>query len=263
MGCGRKPFGRTPLLNKKMKPLRTRFAKDIVAECMPPVRPSSDVILFSSGMPSVPKLADTLAFYAKKGFWAFHPRYRGSWESDGSFLKKSPERDIVDIINQLPKGFRDILSGKRYAVTPRKLYLFGCSFGGPAALLASRDARVSKVVALSPVIDWQAPSEDEPLDWLIGYIRAAYGNGYRVTDADWKKLGSGKFYNPIRHMKEIDGKKLLIFQSKDDRSVPWEPAKRFAEATGAKLVLKEAGGHAHSGMFSDPLIARRIMRFLR
>ena len=84
-------------------------------------------------MPSVPKIGETLAFYARKGFWVFHPRYRGSWESAGSFLEKSPERDILDIMNQLPKGFEDILNGKRHRIVPRKLYLFGCSFGGPAA----------------------------------------------------------------------------------------------------------------------------------
>ncbi len=214
-------------------------------------------------MPSVPKIGETLAFYARKGFWVFHPRYRGSWESAGSFLEKSPERDILDIMNQLPKGFEDILNGKRHRIVPRKLYLFGCSFGGPAALLASRDARVSKAVMLSPVIDWQARSEAEPLDWLIGYVRKAYGEAYRVTDENWGKLASGKFYNPIRHTKEIDGKKLLIFQSKDDRSVPWQPAAEFSKTTGAKLVLSETGGHVNSRMFSDPVISKKIARFLR
>lgn len=213
-------------------------------------------------MPSVPKIAETLEFYSKKGFWVFHPRYRGSWESAGSFLKKSPERDILDVIDQLPKGFDDFLNGKRYAITPRNIYLFGCSFGGSAAILASRDARVTKAVVLSPVIDWQAEGEAEPLDWLLGYVRAAYGEAYRVTDADWKKLKSGKFYNPIRHMKEIDGKKLLIFQAQDDLSVPWQPAAHFCKETEAGLVLSKKGGHSNSGMFSDSSVFKKIKAFL-
>lgn len=214
-------------------------------------------------MPSVPKLAETLEFYSKKGFWVFHPRYRGSWESAGSFLKKSPEQDILDIISQLPKGFVDIASGKWLSVAPRHLYLFGCSFGGPAAILASRDPRVTKAVALSPVIDWQVEGEAGPLDWLIGYVREAYGEAYRVTDANWNKLKSGKFYNPIRHVKEINGKKLLIFQAQDDLSVPWQPAADFCKETGAELVLSKKGGHSNSGMFSDPVIFKKINAFIK
>src|SRR3989344_5733254 len=106
-----------------MKPLRTRFAKNIVAEFLPPIKASKKVIIFLSGAPSVPKLADTLNFYSQKGFWVFHPRYRGSWESGGSFLEKSPEKDALDIINQLPKGFIGLETGKKYVIRPKALYL--------------------------------------------------------------------------------------------------------------------------------------------
>ncbi len=246
-----------------MKPLRTRFAKDIVAEFLPPARPSAKVILFLSGMPSMPKIPATLEFYAKKGFWVFHPRYRGSWESGGSFLQYSPTKDALDIINQLPKGFKDLQSGKSYKIQPKELYLFGSSFGGPAALLNSNDKRVTKTVTLSPVIDWQAPSKDEPLDWLGKYIPKAYGNGYRMKQKNWDKLKTGNFYNPIREAKKINGEKILIFQAKDDASVYYRPAEIFSKETGAKLLLYKRGGHFGSSFFSDPLFYKEIKKFIK
>jgi dipeptidyl aminopeptidase/acylaminoacyl peptidase len=245
-----------------MKPLRTRFAKDIVAEFLPPKKKSQKVIIFLSGAPSVPRLSDTLNFYSQKGFWVFHPRYRGSWESEGSFLEKSPEQDVIDIINQLPKGFVELETGKNHKVHPIYLYLFGCSFGGPAALLVSRDKRVSKTVVLSPVIDWQSETKAEPLSLVLAYTQKAYGNGYRVVRKNWQKLTSGKFYNPINHLKEIDGRKILVFHAKDDNSVNVKPTMHFCKETKASLVLMKKGGHFSSAFFSKQYFYKKIKSFL-
>ncbi|OGZ44854.1 MAG: hypothetical protein A2844_01070 [Candidatus Ryanbacteria bacterium RIFCSPHIGHO2_01_FULL_48_80] len=125
--------------------LRTRFKKEIVTEFLPPRgRDTGKVIIFCSGMPSVPAKREFLEFYSKKGFWTFAPRYRGTWESGGKFLARSPHEDILDIIDELPRGFISFFDGKRYRVKPKRLYIFGSSFGGPAALLCSRDPRVTK-----------------------------------------------------------------------------------------------------------------------
>ena len=110
--------------------LRTRFKKEIVAEFVPPSRHSRKAIIFCGGMPGIPAKKELLLFFAKKNYWIFFPRYRGSWESGGSFLKLSPEQDILDIIDGLPRGFRDLWSGKTMRVKPEKVYLFGSSFGG-------------------------------------------------------------------------------------------------------------------------------------
>ena len=142
-----------------MHTLRTRFKKEIVTEFLPPRKKSSKVIILCSGMPSVPYKPDLMEFFSKKGYWVFYPRYRGSWESGGQFLKISPHQDIIDVIDSLPKGFKDAWGGKIYKVRPSKICLFGGSFGGPAAILASLDKRVNKVIAVSPVVDWKAPSK--------------------------------------------------------------------------------------------------------
>lgn len=237
-----------------MSLLRTRFKKDIVAEFLLPrqVRgkrqksKEKKVVIICDGMPSTPGKRSLVEFFSKKGYWAFYPRYRGSWESGGTFLKYSPEKDVLDVIGELPKGFVSLGDGKKYKVRPEKIYLVAGSFGGPAGILASRDPRVTKVVAISPVVDWRAPSKAEPLGWLEKFTHRAFGEGYRFGKKEWAKLKTGKFYNPAAHADEIDGRKLFIFHAKDDESVGWRPVMKFAEATGAKFKLFKRGGHLGS-----------------
>ena len=257
--------------------LRTRIKKDIVCEFLPPppskragarskraAAPSSQkVIILCPGMPGYPGRRGIPEFLSKKGYWVFIPRYRGSWESDGSFLKISPHRDVLDVIDQLPRGFTDLWSGKIYKVKNPEIYLIGSSFGGPAVILASRDARVRKAVAFSPVTDWRVDSKMEPIDKLGKFARIAFGNGYRGAGRDWNKLKAGAFYNPAHETSSIDGSKLLIFHAKDDKIVYARTSVAFARATGAKLILLPHCGHLSISNTIAPEFWKKIKGFLK
>ncbi len=247
----------------RMYPYRTRFKKEIVAEFLPPWllvrragRPArfdpqkpQKVIIFCGGMPGMPRYNSLLEFLSKKGFWAFHPRYRGSWESGGSFLERSPEEDVRDVIDGLYGEIQDLTWGKKFRLKPGKIFVIGGSFGGPAAILALRDPRVAKAVAGSPVTDWKVSTSRKAVraetsdPSYVHYIQQAFGMGYRVKGKNWNKLRTGKFYNPMPLWREVDGKKLLLYHAKDDPVVGWKETAKFAKLTGAKLVLWKRGGH--------------------
>lgn len=252
-----------------MQILRTRFKEDIVAEFLPPAgynpQKPPKVVIFCGGAPGVPRHRTIVEFFARKGFWSFYPRYRGTWESGGSFLKLSPERDILDIIDQLPNGFEylTIRGRRKVKVKPAAIYLIAVSFGGPAGILASRDPRVRKVICVSPVVEWRAPSNAEPLPFFEKLLRFGFGNGYRFKRKDFLKLKTGKFYNPLPRWREIDGRKLLIYHSKDDESVRAKEVAKFAKLTGAKLILRKRGGHLSSSILMRPSEYRRISRFFK
>ena len=74
-------------------------------------------------------------FSAGKGFWIIYPRYRGAWESGGEFLEKSPHRDILDILDELPTELEEIAFGRRFRLAPDQVFVIGGSFGGAAAIL--------------------------------------------------------------------------------------------------------------------------------
>jgi dipeptidyl aminopeptidase/acylaminoacyl peptidase len=228
---------------------RARFKDQIVAEFLSPsrARKTQKLIILCDGMPSIPRKQSLSEFLAAKGFWVIYPRYRGAWESSGEFLERSPHEDILDIIDDLPRGMEEIAFGRRFRLWPDKIFIIGGSFGGAAAILASLDPRVSRAIANCPVVDWKILDRSEKVETrkenYADYIREAFGNGYRLSDANWEKLRGGTFYNPWHHRDEITASKVMLFHAKDDPHVPYEGSEKFAEITGVKLKPLKRGGH--------------------
>jgi len=244
---------------------RTRFKKEIVCEFLPPTRKlkHDKVIIFCPGMPGSPFKKEVMGFWAKKGYWVFLLRYRGSWESGGSFLKISPHQDVLDVVEGISRGFKDIYSGEMLKLDPKKIYVFGSSFGGPAALLASPDKRITKVVVSSSVADWTKESKVERLDWLFAFTKEAFGEAYRFDKKDWKKLKTGKFYNPVNKIESLDPKKIMMIHAKDDDIVLYNPVEQFAKELGCELYSLKKGGHLSSSCFTKPKFLKKIEKFLK
>jgi dipeptidyl aminopeptidase/acylaminoacyl peptidase len=228
---------------------RTRFNTEIVAEFQPPRRcgKRQKLIILCDGMPSIPRKQPLSEFLAAKGFWVIYPRYRGAWESGGEFLEKSPDEDILEIIDTLPREIEEIAFGRRFRLSPDQIFVIGGSFGGAAAILSSLDPRVKRVIANCPVVDWSILGDAEKAETskanYAQYIREAFGNGYRLSDANWEKLRSGTFYSPWHHRTEITASKVMLFHAKDDPNVPYEASEKFAEITGVSLKPLKRGGH--------------------
>jgi dipeptidyl aminopeptidase/acylaminoacyl peptidase len=228
---------------------RARFAGDIVTEFLPPARLGkiARVIVLCDGMPSIPHKQPLAEFFVAKGYWVFYPRYRGAWESSGEFLERSPHLDILDVIAGLSKDFRELAFGRQFRVSPDQVFVIGGSFGGAAAILSSLDPRVKRVIANCPVVDWSILPREQKKETsnasYAAYIRDAFGNGYRLSDKNWKKLSGGKFYNPMFHAGEITAPKVMIFHAEDDPYIPYRSVVKFARATGVKFKLLRRGGH--------------------
>ncbi len=228
---------------------RTRFQRDILTEFLPPTRArkTQRVIILCDGMPSIPRKQPLAEFLSAKGCWVFYPRYRGAWESGGEFLARSPHLDILDVIGGLSREFRELAFGRRFRVSAEEVFVIGGSFGGAAAILASLDPRVKKVVANCPVVDWAILRREQKKETsnpsYAGYIRAAFGQGYRLPDRNWKKLLGGKFYNPAYHADEISSSKVMMFHAQGDPCIPFQSVEKFARITGVRLKLLRRGGH--------------------
>lgn len=243
---------------------RTRFKKDIVAEFLPPSRPSGKVIVFCSGMPTSPEKVSLLEYYAKKNYWVFAPRYRGTWESSGEFLKESPTKDMRDVVAELQKGkVRSIWDNKTLNIKPKEMFLVGNSFGGPAVMELSRDPRIKKVFAVSPVVDWLDPSEEEPIETFYELVKDGFGEVYRFPKRNWNKLITGKFYNPVAIQDQIVGSKIMIVHARDDRVVHHERVAEFSKATGAQFTLLSQGGHMGTSDLMKPQMSKRLLTFFK
>lgn len=251
-------------MKKEVRSIRTRFAQDIVAEVLFPQKQTGKVAILAIGAPSGSSQKERLQFLVAHGYIAVYPRYRGTWESDGWFLEKSPAQDIRDVVTELiqKKSVIDIFTREKIPVKILAVHLFGGSFGGPAVLLNTNLPIVKKVIATSPVLNWKAEGEDEPFDEHVRYSTLGFGGAYRVKDKKkWQKLLQTDFYNPVAHTKSIDGKKVFILHAKDDATVPCDPVISFAMATGASYYLKPHGGHRIK--FEHQFLWKKVEAFLR
>lgn len=247
--------------NTKQFTLRTRFKKEIVCEFVVPECKSNKVIIICGGAPSYPSKEELMFFLVKKGYWVFMPRYRGSWESDGVFLEKSPHIDVLDIIDSLSYGFLDLWNNEKYVIKNPKIYLLGSSFGGPAVLLASVHKLVKKVVALFPVVDWCVDSKVEPFEKFKSFTRRAFGQGYRANEKNFDKLRNGTFYNPIAHTHKMDKNKIYIIHAKDDEVVLPSTSIGFCKKIGCKLTLLKKGGHLSTSNVLKSKFYNKIEKF--
>lgn len=238
-----------------MQILHTFFKKEIFSDFIVPAKPSNKVAIICSGAPAVPSKKTLMEFFAKKGYWAFHIRYRGTWESKGVFLKKSPHQDLLDVIDELSKGFTELWTKRRYKINAKKILLTGSSFGGAAVIIATEDPRVTAGIAFSPVVDWHATRPEEPHGKFVKFMQEAYGAVYRSTPALWKKLLSAGFYTPGD---DVNGDKLMIVHAKDDRVVRLKEVREFAKKTKSHFMLFNTGGHLSSSNIMRPQIWKKV-----
>lgn len=242
---------------------RARFAKNIVAEFWAPRRPSSKAVILYDGCPSVPSKERVAKFFVRKGYWVFHPRYRGTWESGGEFLKKSPADDVDLVIGAIEKGFRDTWSGITYYLDIREFIIVGASFGGTQAILASRNSKATKAIAIAPVVDWSVETREEPFAVFLRQVCDGFPGAYRCPKKNFKKLLTKKFYNPVDWAPVLNGKKLFLVHAKDDPSVPYLPTKRFARNIGATYVERARGGHLSSLIVTERAMWKKVKMFLQ
>ncbi len=251
---------------------RTRFGHDIVAEFWMPKKPSHNpksrgrerarAIILCDGAPGLRSKKELGEFFARKGYWVFHMRYRGTWESAGEFLKKSPTRDVDDVIAGLQNGLRELWTGVTYYLDISEVTVVGASFGGPAAILATRNPLVVKAIAIAPVVDWHTATKEEPFDEFVRQVTEGFPGAYRCPKKNFKKLLTKKFYNPVDWVDSLDGKKLFLIHAKDDTSVPYLPTKKLAKKIGATYVERVCGGHLGSRMVMERDIWFKIKDFL-
>ena len=225
--------------------IRTRFKKDIISEVGLPDKQTGRVLILIGGLPSIPSKPDVLKFWVSAGYVCVFPRFRGTWESGGEFLKRDPVLDVFDIVDEMvsSKSILNLYTGETEKIKVSSIYVVGGSFGGTGALLASAHPKVKKVVALSPVIDWSIDSEAEPFEFFQRFTKNAFGEAYRSKASSWKKLQHNKIYSPIQKGVKIIGEKILIVHAENDSVVPIDPVYSFVRDTNSELVEMKKGGH--------------------
>ncbi len=234
----------------------------IVAEFLEPKRPSNNVAFVCDGLPSLPSKKPLVKWLSRLGFWVFHIRYRGAWESEGRFLDHDPSQDVLEFLSKLPRGFTSIWDNEEFRLIPEKVVVLGSSFGGTTALMASLDDHVDKVIALAPVIDWTDESGEEPMDWLEQLLTKGYPEAFRFDHEDWMRLTRGEFFQPQDLQDKFDPAKIFVIHAQDDKVVPIGPTVNFVKNLGCKHVFLKKGDHLSSSRILKWPLSRKARKHL-
>lgn len=213
---------------------------------------SKGTVILLDGLPSNPSSKDGLMKkLSEQNYDVFFPRYEGSWESVGEFLKRSPSESIAEFIEALKTGI-DIKSRKYIA---KKVFILGASFGGGVALdIASRNI-VDKTCVTSPVICFKNVNG---INTLEDYLKTVHDKSYRFNSLGWQKLLNDKMWD-LDNVNIQKPKNVLIIAGKDDDQINEVDLVKFGKKNRVRVSIYEFG-HITLSKITEKMF-EEILRF--
>lgn len=220
----------------------------VIYEFLQPQIPSQGIIIICEGLPSVPNKKELMLRLSHRGFTVIYPRYKGTWESDGEFLKESPTRDVEDVLQLIKKGeLVELFANKKFKIPNQPVHLLGSSFGASVALSFAGNKDISKIVALSAIVDFKKhnnENDEEDLILVGEFIKRAFGEGYRFKDNQWIKMVRGNIFNPPQKIDQKKANNILMVYDKSDSQVSCKKIEEYISNNKIKNVLVETDkGH--------------------
>lgn len=138
--------------------------------------------------------------------------------------------------------------------------LFGVSMGASTAIVAAPDLPVAAVVADAPFAQLHHPVANRMRQ--VGYPLAHVGGRLIVAGAALRTrswLG-----DPIRAVKRLAPRALLVIASREDRLISWRQGLELFRAAGEpkELWVVDGAGHAEAYLAEPEEYRRRVLSFL-
>ena len=248
------------------KPILKAYYGDIFFEFL--VYPDRrDSIIILPGFPSSNVMDEIIYFLHEKGFNVFVPRYRGSYQSKGQFLRKNPIIDLINFIDQLKKGKAiSLWDDSRISFETNQIFVFGGSFGGSMALaLTASSKEISKVVSVSPIWDFKKhnkQSNEQNLDKMTNFVKRAYKNLYRYQfNSLIQAMSKFKEFTPEYYSNKLNIP-VLVFHDPEDKTVSINHSRDMKTAIKNMQIVESNTGHGLSIKLLDKHFDK-IKAFLR
>jgi predicted esterase len=205
-------------------------------------------IVFCGGFPGSSNSSEVAEKYVQKGFIFVHPKYIGSWESYGLFSIENCKKTIIDFVNALRNKEVKTIFGEKFDLPIEEIFLVGVSFGASVALCAGAELDIKKIVALSPVINYQIQGNgeynEEKMENTEKFVLAGFENVYRGFREE--DLVKGSFVlNADNYFEKLKNKKILLLHGKNDSSVNFHRSEKFY------FRLKDLGGDIYYEQTED------------
>jgi len=182
---------------------------------------SRKAILLIEGLPAVPQRVEFMNRLREKGYSVFYPRFRGTWESQGNFLKENPAKDVLEVINVINQGIK---LSETVGYVSSDFYILATSFGGAISLSLQKNDKIKKIISLSQISYF---TKVTGIQTLKSHLRDVFTMAYRFTDEDWENLISNKIIAPLKDFDSTTSTKHLVISGELDEQILIGELKEF------------------------------------
>jgi esterase/lipase len=212
----------------------------------------ADAVIILPGFPGRNDFNELIELFYDRGYHVFVPRYRGTFQSLGEFLSKSPVDDLIMFMRNLDKGFaKSLWDMKKLNFKVNKKILVSSSFGGAIACgLIAKCPGFSHLILAAPVWDFARHNEkgdEQDLIHLTEFVKRAYKNCYRFEFDDLaKRLSKFKELNPEFYFPKIKDFPILVLHDPNDKIVAFRHTKEMLGVLGKTTYIEHYLGHGLS-----------------
>ncbi len=198
----------------------------------------SECIIYCPGLPQyVSKYHPIVRAAERTGVNLFVPRYRGTWESDGTFSVASSVQTVDAIIRLVKEGHASELFSHQHVVwTCERVILIGFSYGALPALLSKE--HTNRIALIAPFTNTIMHEENYPGDLhrTLEFLRRGYPHVYRFED--------DKFLTELSHIEYPDVRdNLVVIYGAEDQTVSNDEIEWLRGKYNAN-IQRIKGGHS-------------------
>lgn len=208
---------------------------------------SDRALILLEGLPAVPQRTELMNALREKGCSIFYPRFRGTWESTGTFLEKSPVEDVLEVANYIHEGFST--ESTRYQFS--SICVLATSFAGAVALSLPKTEYIKKIVSLSPVFDFTKVTN---IYALKAHLLEAFTMAYRFEDSRWDTLLRNKILAPVLDFDPATTPQHLVLAGALDEQIPAQGLKTFCKGRSIRIKIFPDSEHLSYSKISKEML---------
>lgn len=230
------------------KPILRGYAGSIFFECVLQDGPA-DAMIILPGFPSGNNFEGLINFFYERKYHVFVPRYRGMYQSLGTFMSKNPVEDVIEFVSSLDKGgVKSLWDGQPVEFKLKKKILLGTSFGGGIALgVAAKYPMFSHLILAAPVWDFAEHNkngDEQDLNKMAEFVQKAYKNCYRFKFKDlMKKMAKFEELKPDYYITKLENVPVLAMHDPNDTTVRFNKTKEKIALFPRGTLLEHYFGH--------------------
>lgn len=218
----------------------------------------TDVIIFLNGLPRPAQTQEISDYFMKEDYLFINLYYPGYWEAPGKMNFSTLGSEIISFAKTIKSGkILDIFAGKDFVLKTGRIFLIGSSFGASVSL-AAQDDIFSKIVAVSPIIDFVEHKDtiDNLRDKLLFFkevVRLSSGNqlkeGFIDLDQKYKEL-------------RVSSKKILLVADKFDKQIKFSSVEEYAAKNNISILSTDIAAHGYKIIKQDNIFSQ-IFNFIK